>query len=96
MIVLEVEGLSRLVADFGEAMRVKLWKKLREGYRGWDGNSGAEIGILADKLAEHVNCYRMESDPSQLVDIANLAAMLWRIEVQIPHNRSAEIAERRL
>jgi hypothetical protein len=92
----ETESLSRLVADFGEAMRRKLWKKLREGYRGWNGNGGHEVEVLADKLAEHVNRYRMESDPSQLVDIANLAALLWRIEVQIPHNRSVEIAERRL
>jgi hypothetical protein len=30
----ESEELSRLVAEFGEAMRQKLWRKFREGYRG--------------------------------------------------------------
>ena len=85
----ESEELSRLVAEFGEAMRQKLWRKFREGYRGWDDDSDREhvIENLRTKLKDHVRRYEA-GDRWQLVDIANLAAMLWRFEV-----RGAKAAE---
>ena len=89
MPVSEVEALSQCVGDFAEAMRRKLWKKLREGYGGWNDDSDPDvIDSLRDKLHEHVKRYfgpgsesGSETDPKQLVDIANLVMMLWRIEV---------------
>jgi hypothetical protein len=88
------------VADFGEAMRQKLWKKLREGYGGWnDDTDPGLVKVLRDKLEEHVarylgvaqaNAARKTTgpiDPKQLVDIANLVMMLWRIEVQGKESR---------
>jgi hypothetical protein len=75
--------LSRLVTQFGEAMRVKLWKKLRAGYQGWNDDSDTEVlENLREKLADHVKRYGDGKDPGQLVDIGNLVAMLWRIEVR--------------
>lgn len=74
---IETSRLSELVASFGEAMRRKLWKKMRQGYSGWGDNSDpAVLECLQDKLQEHVKRY-LAGDPLQLVDIANLVAMLW-------------------
>lgn len=90
MNVKEIENLSVLVSEFGDAMRQKFWKKHREGYRGWNDDSDRTyvLGELHKKLFEHVKRYGSEArvdakfHPEQLVDIANLCAMLWRIEVQ--------------
>ena len=81
--VRESEDLSRLVADFAEAMRQKLWRKLREGYRGWDDDSDREhvVENLRTNLKDHVRRYEA-GEPGQIVDIANLTAMLWRFEVK--------------
>ena len=95
MNVSEIERLSHAVADFGEAMRKKLWKKYREGYTGWsDDSDPCVIENLREKLDDHVRryfgrpvllvplCDERATDPAQLVDIANLAMMLWRLEVE--------------
>jgi hypothetical protein len=90
--VVEMESLSKAVADFGEEMRAKLWKKLRQGYSGWDDDSDSSlVPYLQEKLIEHVKKYfktqpdsatvtPAETDPAQLVDIANLCMFLWRLE----------------
>ena len=54
----EVEALSHAVADFDEAMRQKLWKKLREGYGGWSDSSDPDlVDTLREKLEDHVARY---------------------------------------
>jgi len=78
----EQNALSRLVSEFAEAMRQKLWKKQREGRSGWQDTSDSKVPeILRERLYEHVEAYR-RGDPKQLVDIANLAAMLWYHEAR--------------
>jgi hypothetical protein len=72
-----IQELSNLVASFSEAMRAKLWKKLGQGYHGWnDETDSAVYEQLEEKFHEHVKRFK-DGDVHQLVDIANLAAMLW-------------------
>lgn len=85
----EAARLSRLVSEFADEMREKLWKKLAQGYRGWEDDSDSHlVELLREKLRVHVDRY-LARDPKQLVDIANLAAMLWRIEVQLRQREPA-------
>lgn len=73
----EEERLSELVSRFGDAMRAKLWKKQRQGYRGWDDTTDPGLGpLLRARLDEHIARYQ-SGDAHQLVDIANFCAMLW-------------------
>jgi hypothetical protein len=69
--------LNLLVSDFSFQMRVKLRKKFEQGKRGDD--TPDELRRL---LASCILRYDSGKDPAQLVDIANLSALLWRLEVQ--------------
>jgi len=72
-----IAELSNLVASFSEAMRAKLWKKLGQGFEGWNDETDEHLyEDLEEKLYAHVRRFK-EGDTTQLVDIANLAAMLW-------------------
>jgi hypothetical protein len=71
-------GLGRLVVDFSQEMREKLHRKFEEGKRIGNGSSDE----LRTQLANCILKYSDGKDTAQLVDIANLAALLWRIEVQ--------------
>ena len=73
----EQDKLSMLVAVFAEKMRQKIHKKMSQGYKGWNAmNNGHGARYLRNSLEEHVRRY-LAGDPKQLVDIANLAALLW-------------------
>jgi hypothetical protein len=73
----ELASLSNLTFDFANAMRAKLWKKYGEGKRGDD--TPDELRRL---LANCILKYNAGEDPAQLVDIGNLAALLWRLEAK--------------
>jgi hypothetical protein len=76
----EDERLSDMVTRFAAAMRSKLLRKRREGYRGWeDPTDSVVLEILRDGLNEHVAKYNA-GDSKQLIDIANYCAMLWNID----------------
>lgn len=70
-------SLNLMVSDFSFAMREKLRKKFDQGKRGTDTSD--ELRRL---LANCILKYDCGKDPAQLVDIGNLAALLWRLEVQ--------------
>lgn len=74
----EFEGLSQLVSRFADAMRARLWEKADEGYEGWQDDSRLPeiIETVREKLFASVEKYR-KGETKQLVDIANLAAILW-------------------
>jgi len=74
----EFEGLSQLVSRFSDAMRARLWEKLEEGYGGWNDPTDADhtIDVVRDKLFASIEKYK-KGEVKQLVDIANLAAILW-------------------
>jgi hypothetical protein len=74
----EFEGLSQLVSRFSDAMRARLWEKLEQGYEGWADDSRREevIENVRSKLTASVTKYS-QGESKQLVDIANLAAILW-------------------
>jgi hypothetical protein len=78
----EKEKLSALVANFGEEMRRKLWFKDTVGLKGW--NTQARLGLFRASLKEHIEKYNKGKAPWQLVDIANIAAILWYLEYQEP------------
>jgi hypothetical protein len=70
--------LSDLVASFSDVQRIKLADKLREGQVWWnDPTIGDRVERLRNDLSTHVIKYDDGKDPDQLVDIANIAAMLW-------------------
>lgn len=85
----ERDDLSMLVALFGEAMRQKLRQKFEQGYRYWNDTTYSHmVEDLQDKLHSHVERYK-KGDPKQLVDIANLAAMLWFHEVFLKMSKTS-------
>ena len=67
----ELNAIDKMVDVFSEAMKAKFRKKYLEGYTGWDDKS-LRIWI-EKKLPEHVG-------KGDMVDVANLAAMLWNME----------------
>ena len=69
-------ALSALVGYFADEMQAKLFEKYHEGYTGWDNHRLKSF--LLESLEKHVE--RAKEDPSQWVDVANLAAMLWNFE----------------
>jgi len=78
--IAESARLSRLVSYFADAMREKLWKKLNQGYSGWNDDTDPGLHeMLLEKLFEHVDKVKA-GDRKQLVDIANLCAMLWNLD----------------
>jgi hypothetical protein len=72
-----LHALYMLVTDFSFQMKMKLRTKFEQGKRGTD--TADELRRL---LANCILKYDCGKDPAQLVDIGNLAALLWRIEVQ--------------
>jgi len=75
----EQEALQSLVRKFGDAMRSKLKRKYLEGYTDWD--NPALYRILQAKLLDHV---ARGFDRENMVDIGNLAAMLWNMAGVLP------------
>lgn len=72
------KALNTLVDAFAAEMKAKLLQKMREGYRGWDDHGlSTKLGL---GLRNHAQRAIVEEDPEQLVDVANLAAMLWNME----------------
>lgn len=74
-----------MVDAFAAEMKKKLQAKFTEGYEGWDDPK--MLPILKVKLMNHA-----EKPGQQVVDIANLAAMIWNIETN-PSPTSSPINE---
>jgi uncharacterized protein YbgA (DUF1722 family) len=73
----EYERLGMLVSRFSEVMRARLYEKVQEGYEGWaDHTDPHVVETVQEKLFASVEKYR-RGEKKQLVDIANLAAILW-------------------
>ena len=74
----EFEGLSQLVSRFTDAMRARLWEKMDAGYEGWadTGRQDAVIARTREKLLLSIERYKA-GEVKQLIDIANLSAILW-------------------
>lgn len=74
----EFEGLSQLVSVFADKMRARLWEKMAEGTTGWADRENSEqvLEEMRARLRAAVSRY-LEGDRKQIIDIANLAAILW-------------------
>ena len=72
-------ALEDAVDQFAEAMKRKLVRKMHEGYHGWDNLTNLQVikGWLLGHAAQ-VYCEL----PSQAVDVANLAMMVWYHEIR--------------
>ncbi len=70
----EIDALDKLVNSFAKEMKKKLKKKYLEGYTGWDNKEDEKL--IKRKLKEH--CLK-KTDSENMVDIANLVAMLWNM-----------------
>lgn len=68
----ELSALIDLVDRFSKDMRSKLIEKYMEGYTGWDNPD--ELEFLKDSLVSHTE---KGFDSENMVDVANLAAMIW-------------------
>lgn len=74
----EIARLDEMVDNFTLAMKFKLHSKVRQGYHGWDRE--VYQGMIVDKLVSHVR--RLDKgDKSQAVDIGNLAAFIWNLDM---------------
>lgn len=74
----EVEALSECVSEFSEAMRKKLWKKLRDGYGGWNDDSDPSVVMtLQEKLESHVRKYFSRSRAPVLIRRSLLTSRIW-------------------
>jgi len=74
----EFEGLSQLVSVFADKMRARLWEKMQEGVKGWANRNDSEMILedMRERLSMAVTKY-LDGDRSQIIDIANLAAIIW-------------------
>jgi hypothetical protein len=79
-------ALCALVDAFAGEMKAKLIKKLREGYVAWDNPCFREN--IEGKLIEHAS-----RGSGQYVDVANLAAMLWNLDLPIPSEAAQDTAQ---
>ena len=74
-VVDEQAAFNALVDEFGEAMKIKFELKMEQGYSGWMDESDSElIPSLIHSLHQHV-----EKGGDQMIDVGNLAAMLWNL-----------------
>ena len=70
----EMKALNIMVDAFAKAMKAKLRDKyLRDYYVGWDSRENREV--IEVSLRKHVD------RGGQWIDVANLAAMLWNMEM---------------
>lgn len=67
----EIEALDALVDAFAMRMKAKLRQKALAGYTGWDDPT-LRPGILAS--------LRLHVGKGEMIDVANIAAMLWNME----------------
>lgn len=85
----QARALSALTHDLRTAMQEKLLAKMCEGYSGWDDPAAAPY--LWRSLRSHLARAEL-GDPEQLVDCANLIAMLWNIAREADSQRQDRIA----
>jgi hypothetical protein len=79
----EIGLLMQTVAAFTDAMENKLIHKVADGQRGWD--SQESIPHIRELLAKN-----LEQGDSQMVDVANLAMMLWYHHRLSPEGRAVK------
>ena len=67
----ECEAFDAVVNAFAKKMKAKFRRKFVKGFSGWDNKD--EKKYLVESLRQHAQEYDM-------VDVANLAAMIWNLE----------------
>ena len=78
----EKKKLDKVVDEFSHEMKMRLFKKVDEGYKGWDDNK-YQHKILEDlksniHLVELIIDRQPTASKKKLIDIANRAMMLAR------------------
>lgn len=74
----EEAKLTSLLREFKNEQLSRLFRKVHEGFRGWDS---PEIkSILIKMLSNKVNLVlKGEAEPKDYVDIANVSMFLWNL-----------------
>lgn len=75
---------SAMVEAFAEAMKTKLARATEKGRGGWNDPDTCSAPFLHDLLREHV-----VKDNLDMVDVGNLAGMLWMRMQTVPGDREA-------
>lgn len=78
--ITEAEKIENAITAFAESMKSKMLKKLNQGFTGWDNPANASF--LRSSLTEHV--HKDQTTMKQMVDVGNLAMMLWYINEETP------------
>lgn len=72
----EVHALANAVALFADAMKSKLhYKAEQQGFNGWD--DPANLALFKAALLKHI---AKDKRGDQMVDVANLAMFIWKLE----------------
>lgn len=71
----DFKRLNFAVDEFAIEMKLKLWKKMMDGWNGWDESKYTDN--IKTKLFQHVD--KLRTGGPQEIDIANLAMMLYHI-----------------
>ena len=67
----DVKAFDEVVKQFGKQMKAKFRRKFMGGRRGWDEKDQRQF--LLSSLKRHI-------EKGDMVDVANLAAMIWNME----------------
>lgn len=71
----EKSKIDSKVFSFSQEMKEKMFKKVEEGFYGWD--SSVNISVLKRKLKHHI---KKGYDKKNLIDIANFCMMIYFLE----------------
>ena len=71
----EKQSLEDAVDEFAAAMKKRLLSKQKQGWYGWDQPN---IYNTSNRLLRNASQVVVRNDPKSMVDVANLAMMLWR------------------
>lgn len=84
----ELVALTKMVDAFANAMKERLEAKLDAGKTGWDNADNA----LDYRLRLGQRAYSKDSTDENLIDIANLAMMVWNLPRPISEVRWSDLA----
>ena len=71
----EKSELDDAVDEFAAAMKARLCSKAKQGWRGWEDMDCVSLG---HRLLKNAASAVIDGDKKSLVDVANLAMMIYR------------------
>ena len=81
----EEEKVRKAVEEFTEALKERLYDKVRQGFKGWDKEEVVTDDELVCKAAQKL--LEFESTTRNMVDVAAFSMFLWYRESRIRGRR---------